>query len=541
MNAPNQSVEPGSATASPSGVDTRVLNLLAEAVRSLNGDDGIAAETYLKQALATAPDNPVACFLLGTVRFQQRDWSGAEHWLRRALSSRSGPAMSEHAEASRQDAAELAMIEYYLGLSLKFQRRYAKALNHLNRAKLLAPRNHQIQGSCAVALQHLQRFDDAIAVYEQMLALEPLDLATHLQVNELLYRQGRDERFLRSYDEAARKVPESALPLNAKGQFLLKAGRPHDAHEAFRQSLQIAPQDAATLTGLAHSLEALGDLASAQAFHDRSVLIHPRNPDTLVACAGFLLRSGDPRRALDVAARALAVQPADQAALALLGLCYRAFSDEREHLLNDYGSFVRVIDVDAPDGYADMEVFNRDLASYLDGLHGDVRENFTQTLRGGTRLYDELFYNGHDLVDRLRVKIEEAIRRYIATLNADAAHPFTSRRAAAFSYSGSWSSRIAGSGFHVNHIHPAGWISSAYYVAVPEASADGHKQPGWLKFGEPTDDFDPSFTARLTVQPKPGRLVLFPSYMWHGTLPCHSPQNRTTIAFDVVPVRANPR
>jgi len=29
--------------------------------------------------------------------------------------------------------------------------------------------------------------------------------------------------------------------------------------------------------------------------------------------------------------------------------------------------------------------------------------------------------------------------------------------------------------------------------------------------------------------------VLFPSYMWHGTVPFRAPQNRTTVAFDVVP------
>ena len=32
-----------------------------------------------------------------------------------------------------------------------------------------------------------------------------------------------------------------------------------------------------------------------------------------------------------------------------------------------------------------------------------------------------------------------------------------------------------------------------------------------------------------------GRLVLFPSYMWHGTVPFHDAASRTTIAFDAVP------
>ena len=41
--------------------------------------------------------------------------------------------------------------------------------------------------------------------------------------------------------------------------------------------------------------------------------------------------------------------------------------------------------------------------------------------------------------------------------------------------------------------------------------------------------------VRRAVQPWVGRLVLFPSYTWHGTVPFHAPQNRTTIAFDAIP------
>jgi hypothetical protein len=43
--------------------------------------------------------------------------------------------------------------------------------------------------------------------------------------------------------------------------------------------------------------------------------------------------------------------------------------------------------------------------------------------------------------------------------------------------------------------------------------------------------------VRRAIQPVTGRLVLFPSYMWHGTVPFHDKSARTTIAFDVVPMR----
>jgi hypothetical protein len=54
-----------------------------------------------------------------------------------------------------------------------------------------------------------------------------------------------------------------------------------------------------------------------------------------------------------------------------------------------------------------------------------------------------------------------------------------------------------------------------------------------IKFGEP--NFDIGLGVRRAIQPQPGRLVLFPSYMWQGTIPFQGSSKRTTIAFDAVP------
>src|SRR5690606_18051127 len=96
--------------------------------------------------------------------------------------------------------------------------------------------------------------------------------------------------------------------------------------------------------------------------------------------------------------------------------------------------------------------------------------------------------------------------------------------------SSAWSVQLRREGFHVNHVHPEGWISSAYYVDVPDEVNDPTLMSGWLKFGEPRYP-TPGLTAEGVVQPRAGRLVLFPSYMWHGTNAIHGDQPRTTIAF----------
>ena len=61
----------------------------------------------------------------------------------------------------------------------------------------------------------------------------------------------------------------------------------------------------------------------------------------------------------------------------------------------------------------------------------------------------------------------------------------------------------------------------------------GHE--GWLKFGEPGVVTNPPLGPEHFVKPKAGDLVLFPSYMWHGTVPFGGDEPRLTVAFDVLP------
>ena len=42
----------------------------------------------------------------------------------------------------------------------------------------------------------------------------------------------------------------------------------------------------------------------------------------------------------------------------------------------------------------------------------------------------------------------------------------------------------------------------------------------------------PNLPAQHFVKPVPGKLVLFPSYMWHGTVPFTGEDPRLAIAFD---------
>lgn len=510
----------------------------------------------LRTAVRLDPRNVDAVLLLGQVQHGASQFEFAEKNLRTALRLSPGNLSAllslggllndverpEEGEAVLREALALpapapmrAALEHNLAVALKMQGRHREALEKFDSALLAAPDLPRAEANRAATLLHLDRKDDAVEGFRRAVARDPSHLAAHQQLNALLYRLGRDDEFLRSYDDAAAKLANPAVLLIAKGGMLARTEKFDDALDCFERAVAAAPDSSAAHVGRALSEAGLNRLDRAIEAYEKALALEPGDVTTQVNLAGTLLRAGDPARALSLTVDAVARRPEDQAALAMHELALRLNADPRADALADYERHVQVFDLEPPDGFSDMASFNAALDAYLDTLHGDAREHIDQTLRRGTQTLDPLFDGDNVLVAALRRRIEEAVRLYIAGMTGGADHPLVSRRTDGFRFTGSWSSRLRDSGFHTNHIHPKGWISSCYYVALPDAVADEETRQGWIKFGEPSFATALNRPIRRAVQPAPGRLVLFPSYMWHGTVPFADAKNRTTIAFDAVP------
>ncbi|HEY8255060.1 MAG TPA: tetratricopeptide repeat protein [Rhizomicrobium sp.] len=457
--------------------------------------DLAAAETNYRSALRLAPESPTALLGLGVLLTQTRRPVDAESLLRTGARNTARPPSWQ------------AKIARNLGLSL------------------------DLQG----------KTEEALEAWQRAIELDPTNTEAHRELNALLYRLGRMQEFLDSYDQAAQSLPvsrtaERGALLLQKAGFLIDAERFAEARDCFAQLARIAPQSAGPQNGLAAAYAGLGQLDASVAAYEKSLALAPDDAATKIRLACVLLQAGEAKRALNLTEEAVPRAALDQAALAVHELALRANSDPRAERLADYERHVQIFDLEPPPGFPTMVEFNAALNAHLDSMHTDLREHVDQTLRHGTQTAPSLLEGRNALLGALRQRIEEAVHTYIARMPADDLdHPLSGRRGAGFSFAGSWSSRLHDCGFHANHVHPKGWISSCYYVAVPDVALDASAKEGWIKFGEPS--FKTAIpTVRRAVQPVPGRLVLFPSYMWHGTIPFHATAARTTIAFDAVPI-----
>jgi len=576
----------------------RVAASILEAANFVRQGQWDPADALLTQVLLSHPDEPDGLQLLGLVRENQNRLSDAEALLRRSLALRLGqPHVQVHlgrvlAQAGKhrdaiavlQAAAEaqpdlvdafvvLAQVQLTTGDFAASERNYRAALklapkspaallglgvllNKMLRpaeaeiflriagenAERPAPWRAKVATALGLSLEAQGKREEAVQVWEGAIALDPANAEAHRELNALFYRMGRADGFLASYDKAVQSLPPSraaergALLLQKAG-LLMDAERFEEARECFAQVAASAPRSAGPQNGLAAAHARLGQLDASIAAYEKSMRLEPDDPATAIHLACVLLQAGEPGRALRLTEQAVPRMGSDQAALAVHELALRANGDPRAQRLADYERHIQIFDLEPPAGFSSMAEFNAALNAHLDTLHIDRREPVDQTLRHGTQTAPSLLTGRNGLLTALRRRIEEAVDIYIARIPPDADHPLSARRADGFAFAGSWSSRLHDCGYHANHVHPAGWVSSCYYVAVPDVVLDPSEKQGWIKFGEPsfavTMDDD---VVRRAVQPMPGRLVLFPSYMWHGTIAFRSATARTTIAFDAVPI-----
>ncbi len=477
------------------------------------------AETIYRGLLQQMPDYLPARLTLSALLLDQDRGAEAETIARKGLQFPAPPQLA-------------AVLHNNLGLALRAQRRPAQALEHLEKAQALNPALPGLDLLRAQTLQDMQRFDDALTLFESLIARQPDAPLWHRSYNELLYRLDRNEQALKSYDTA----PRTRELLLDKAYFLSHEARGEETLAVFRELFARDSSDRVAAAGIANALLNMKRYDEAATAFDIALAQGTQDADVYSCAAAVAIRRNDPQKAVALCEQALKLAPHSQTALAALSVGLRTLGDVRDDVLNGYDTLVQVFDLEPPAGFSGMEDFNAALNESLTPLHPQAKKFHNQTLREGTQTVGDLFGAGHELVERLRERVDQAVARYITGLKEDTAHPFLSRRSRDFRYATSWSSRLGDCGFHVNHTHPRGWISSCYYVGVPDVVQDATQQQGWIKFGESAfDHLREKNPPRRSEQPAPGRLVLFPSYMWHGTNPFHAPTARTTIAFDVVP------
>jgi uncharacterized protein (TIGR02466 family) len=399
------------------------------------------------------------------------------------------PADSEDADLSWARIQALFRSQAYEEALAEGRRLVARSPGHLDALK-----------SCAQILWMTDRGDEIIPVFEGV-----------------IQAGAGSERFYMQYIKTLTQMDQTGMALKVGERAIAEHGRSAGIDFLLADALIEMGDGEAALEPAAS--------AAAQAGADIGLLANH---------ARALLMTGKGAESLPMIRRARAAVPHDQFWIAMEASACRLVGDPSYEWLAQYDKFVRPQTLAAPDGFDTIEAFNAVLLEKLMDLHQFDQHPLDQSLRLGSQTSMDLKNSDDPLFQAFFKSLSASIETYIDALGDDVDHPFLSRKRDGFKLTGAWSVKLGAGGSHVSHVHPEGWISSAYYVTVPEAVTGAVDREGWINFGAPPFAIPGADAPEHFIEPKAGCLALFPSYMWHGTVPIRSGQ-RVTIAFDVVP------
>lgn len=303
------------ATAQPANVQERL-----EKAANLIRENRIAeADQQLNSILKTAPNEPVALNLLGTVRAQQ----------------------------GRLDEAEVLMIR-----SVGIDPSYVAV--HMNLAFLYVLRNAP---------------EKTISELKEVLRLEPNNIEANYKLGRLLLARDRVDDSIAILERAKSETPAAVVFLPLLGDAYLKKGNTEKAEENYLLALEAQKDNADAVLGLARvsrnrgdSRAALGYLVKARELAGNSPELHykvgvaafdlgtfddaqndleqavklkPNEPAYLIALGAVWLKKSDLFAAEKIFRRALELQPRNSQAEMYLGYVLykqKKFSEARDYL-----------------------------------------------------------------------------------------------------------------------------------------------------------------------------------------------------------------
>lgn len=343
---------------------------------------------------------------------------------------------------------------------------------------------------------------------------------------------GNKETLHELLSESAR-LPELAVTC---AEILRQSGEPRAAIDSLESVRKRAALPAASWAVAATAHIDLNEGPEAESVSRECLAKYPDDRLVHGTLITSLLMQGKAEEAMPYIQLMRGAEPDGQHWIAYEATALRLMGAESYRQLVDLERFVRPYELPVPEGFDSIEEFNTAFLNALEPWHKFKTHPLDQSLRHGSQTPHDLTTIDDPVIKAFYRTLDIPIRQYMASVGNADDHPLTARNTGNYRIIGAWSVKLHGGGWHVNHVHPAGWISSAYYVSVPEETASDESRAGWIKFAEPPFRTTPPSPPQKWIAPSAGTLVLFPSFLWHGTEAIHDGAVRVTAPFDAIPI-----
>lgn len=422
----------------------------------------------------------------------------------------------------------ISVMLSYAGL-LRDSQRLNESTSLLKQALQFDPNNSLAFNKLAANMALQSDMQGATQAYQRALQLAPDNVNLLVEFSHFAWAQGFEQPFSHIID-AANREPHRGDLVGATLDLLLNAEQFALVRVVLDVSMQHLGQDPYFLMFAARTERLCGSIEQATKYINLAVKKADKpTPVSIENERGYIaLADKDAQTAVKIYRSLQSREPSNQGWWTLYSTALKLLGENEAYTrLCDYGLvYSRSVFVDKP------QSFLSELTKSLEDIHANTRHPIGQSLRNGTQTYEDIFDNQLPIIQELKTWILETAQSRVKSITRNNKHPFLRHAGADIDFTGSWSVNLHKGGYHISHFHPQGWLSGVFYVDVPEDVEHGGQ--GWLQFGVAEID-QLSVQEDYAIKPSPGTVVLFPSFMWHGTRAFHNGKRRMTVAFDLVP------
>ena len=365
------------------------------------------------------------------------------------------------------------------------------------------------------------------------------------------------------YDRLLKLNPDNFLLNTNAGNLFLSIGKLNDAVECFNKALETEPDHITTLEAAAIALGDLGQAEKAKEYFRRVIEIDENYQSARYHLARILVREQSYREAIDhfelteyglskshqleciyhlgekklffekynslIAAKKINPLMASIGAHSAIRYSVPDINPFCRSPLN----FIKKFNISTADG------FNQQLIDQIIGYHKSAENDFrTQPLlKKGEQSSGNLFLLEMDFIQDLQKLILQKVNEYRKCF-PKSNEGFLKFWPDKFTLYG-WLVAIKTGGHLAPHIHKEGWLSGSLYFNLPKKP---NSDEGNISFSVDGADYpkDGKEFPSKTVDIEKGDLVLFPSSLFHKTIPFSGTEERVSFAFDVIPSKSLP-
>jgi uncharacterized protein (TIGR02466 family) len=530
-------MQPQQAMRQPTQADVQPLFNL------LNSGRMAEAEARALTLLGQFPNAFILYNVLGVAQENQQKFAEAAETYRKALKLE----------------PNIAEIHVNLGAVLGQLGQTEEAIASYRKAIQLKPNLAVAPFNLGFLLQNLGRYEEAVAAYRKAIAIEPGFYEALGNLGTILKRQGKLEEAVATYRKAL-AIHEDPIGHFNLATALRDEGKHQEAAASYLKALEMNPNYADAHNNLGEIFRDQGNMDEAIKCYENAIALNPDHPNANYNMGEFHSLAKQYAKAIPYFERSRFEDFQERAMECLYKIeRYDEFREKLKSMVQSGKKSMMLatlsthhaINFGVPDEYTFCPDPMRfawhtnipELAEPGNPLLQDILETIDRTpiaARMQGRLYSGMQSAGNllkrpepafqKLAALVRQKIEE-YRVHYANETCDLIRFFPKD----IDFSSSWYLKMKKGGNLGSHIHEEGWISGCVYLKLP-TRAPGSTEAGF-EYGTDGDNYPrkhDDFPAHIVVQ-QVGDIVLFPSSLFHRTIPFSADEERVCVAFDLKP------